>query len=263
MASFAAVTALGTVSSAGFLQLSQVFALRAGAAEAGLFAAVMALVTPAYLLPRAISVVLFPAMARAVGREDRVAMQRQLVIGTQILAAAMLPVFALVGMIATVLLTLVYTSSFAPAGPTFVVMVWATWVSIASVPAVNALSSDTGRAYFVPPIASVTGFVVGVGLWLTAGTSIELVAWGYLVGSVIQSAIPMVESWRRYGVPRPWPTVRLVVVAAASLTAGLLFVDLPSGLQVVAGVVAAGVASLIVLPELRALARVRTHPVAG
>ena len=73
----------------------------------------------------------------------------------------------------------------------------------------------------------------------------------------------MVESWRRYGVPRPWPTVRLVVVAGASLTAGLVFVDLPGGLQVVAGVVAAGVASLIVLPELRALARVRTHPVAG
>ena len=118
IAAFAAVTAVGTVSSAGFLQLSQVFALRAGGSHgAGLFAAAMTLVTPAYLLPRAISVVLFPAMARAAGREDRAGRDRQLVVGTQVLAAAMLPAFALVGMVATGLLTLFYGRRSPPAVP--------------------------------------------------------------------------------------------------------------------------------------------------
>lgn len=264
IASFAAVTALGTVSSAGFLQLSQVFALRAGGAEAaGLFGAAMTLVTPAYLLPRAISVVLFPAMARAAGRADREARKRQLVVGTQVLAAAMLPLFALVGMIATALLTLVYRPTFAAGGPTLVIMIWATWVSIASVPAVNALSSGTGRSYVVPAVASVAGFAVGLLLWLVAGTSIELVAWGYLIGSVVQSAVPMIDSWRRYRAPGGWLVIRVSVVAGACLTAGLLLADLPDGMEVVAALVAALVAAIVVFPELRALFRVRADQVTG
>ena len=264
IATFAAVAAVGTVSSAGFLQLSQVFALRAGGTNgAGLFAAAMTLVTPAYLLPRAISVVLFPAMARAAGRQDRAGRDRQLVVGTQVLAAAMLPAFALVGMVATGLLTLFYGSAFADAGPTFVIMVWATWVSIASVPAVNALSSDTGRSYVVPAAASVAGFLLGLLLWVVAGTSIELIAWGYLIGSIVQSAIPMAVSWRRYGAPGGWMVTRLGLVAAVALALGLIVVDAPYGVGVLIGVAAAGVAAIAVLPELRALLRMRAGVVAG
>jgi O-antigen/teichoic acid export membrane protein len=264
LASFAAVTAIGTVSSAGFLQLSQVFALRAGGTYgAGLFAAAMTLVTPAYLLPRAISVVLFPAMARAAGREDRTTRDRQLVVGTQVLAAAILPLFALVSMVATGLITLIYGPKFSAGGPTLVIMIWATWVSIASVPAVNALSSDTSRAYVVPAAASVAGFLLGVGGWLVYGTSIEFVAWGYLIGSVVQSAIPMIESWRRYGAPGAWLVARVTVVAIAGLATALAVSDSAKVPQVVAGVIAALIAAIVVLPELRSLARTRTRPVAG
>lgn len=261
---FAAVTTVGTVSSAGFLQLSQVFALRAGGANgAGLFAAAMTLVTPAYLLPRAISVVLFPAMARAAGREDRETHRRQLVLGTQVLAAAMLPAFALVGMVATGLLTLIYGVKFADGGPTLTVMIWATWVSVACVPAVNALSSDTGRAYMVPAAASVAGFAVGLVLWLVVGSSIQAVAWAYLVGSVLQSAVPVIESWRRYRAPGASLMIRLMLVAGGALLAGVLLGHLSGGLELMVGLVAAGAAAAVVFPELRVLARMRFGRVAS
>jgi O-antigen/teichoic acid export membrane protein len=256
--SYAGVTAIGTVSSAGFLQLSQIFAHRVDAGPgAGLFAAAMTLVTPAYLLPRAISVVLFPAMARAAGRADRESVRRQLTMGTDLLAGALLPAFVFVGMVATALLTVIYGGVFAAAGPTLVIMVWATWVSIASVPAVNALSSDTGRGYWIPATASVAGFVLGLALWLCAGTSIQLVAWGYLVGSVIQSAVPLAASWRRLGDPRPGMVFRVTLTAAAALVGGLLVVHSSTSVQVMVGVLAAGVAALAVFPELRSLARGR------
>lgn len=262
--SFAAITTVGTVSSAGFLQLSQIFAFRADPGHgAGLFTAAMTLVTPAYLLPRAISVVLFPAMARAAGKSDRQSVRRQLDVGTNVLAAAMLPGFALVGMMATSLVTLFYSESFAAAGPTLVVMVWATWVSIASVPAVNALSSDTGRSYLVPAGASVLGFLIGLGWWLIAGTSILAVAWGYLAGSVVQSAIPMVECWRRHGVPSASLIARTLLVAAVGLVAGLLMAAQPTGEQLLAGIAAAAIAAAAVFPELRSLVRVSIRPAVG
>lgn len=261
---FAAVTTVGTASSAGFLQLSQIFAARAdGGHGSGLFAAAMTLVTPAYLLPRAMSVVLFPAMARAAGRQDRDSVRRQLTIGTQVLAAGLLPLFALVAMVATALLSGIYGGSFAGGAPVLVVMIWATWVSIASVPAVNALSSDPGRAYLVPAGASVTGFLVGLTLWLLVGASITMVAWGYLAGSLVQSAVPMVEAWRRHGGPGVWPALRMVAVGTAGLLVALQLTSQPTATQVVAGVLAAVLAGLAIVPELRALARVRRVEAVG
>jgi O-antigen/teichoic acid export membrane protein len=249
---------VGTASSAGFLQLSQIFAARAdGGHGSGLFAAAMTLVTPAYLLPRAMSVVLFPAMARAAGRQDRDSVRRQLTVGTQVLAAGLLPLFALVAMVAAALLGGIYGGSFVGGAPVLVVMIWATWVSIASVPAVNALSSDPGRAYLIPAGASVAGFLLGLALWLLAGTSITTVAWGYLAGSLVQSAIPMLEAWRRHGGPGAWPALRLLAVATAGLVVALQLTAQSIALQVVAGVVAAVLAAGVMAPELRALVRFR------
>jgi O-antigen/teichoic acid export membrane protein len=217
----------------------------------------MTLVTPAYLLPRAMSVVLFPAMARAAGRQDRESVRRQLTIGTHVLAAGLLPVFALVAMLAAALLSGVYGGAFAGGAPVLVVMIWATWVSIASVPAVNALSSDPGRAYLVPAGASMAGFLVGLTLWLLVGTSITMVAWGYLAGSLVQSAVPMVEARRRHGGPGAWPALRMLAVAAAGLVVALQLTSRPTAVQVLAGVLAAVLAAVVMAPELRALARLR------
>jgi O-antigen/teichoic acid export membrane protein len=261
---YAAVVTVGTASSAGFLQLSQLFAARAGSGHgAGLFAAAMTLVTPAYLLPRAISVVLFPAMARAAGRADAARVRTQLTVGTQVLAAALLPGFVLAACLSTALVTAFYGSDFAAGGATFAVMAWATWVSIASVPAVNALSSDTGRGYLIPSAASVLGFVLGLVIWLVAGTTIVVVAWGYLIGSVVQSVIPVLAAARRHGGPDWRLGARTLAVAAGGLTIALLVAPAPVLIELAVGVGAAVVAALAVLPEFRSLARLRPRLHAG
>lgn len=253
---YALVITLGTASSAGFLQLSQVFAARAGGDHgAGLFAAALSLVTPANLLPRAISVVLFPAMARAAGRSDHGQVRLHLTVGTDVLAAALLPAFALVGVLATAVLGVAYGRAYVDGGATFAIMVWATWVSVASVPAVNALSSDTSRAYLVPAGASVAGFAVGLVLWWVAGRSIEMVAWGYLIGSVIQSAVPMIEAARRHRAPGIGFVLRVVAVAAVGLAAALWVGPFTIGPKLVVAVVVTAFAGVTVWPELRGLAR--------
>jgi O-antigen/teichoic acid export membrane protein len=251
---FALVTTLGTASSAGFLQLSQIFAMRAGGEHgAGLFAAALSLVTPAYLLPRAISVVLFPAMARAAGRADSARVRLQLKIGTEVLAAALLPFFALAGVLATAVLTLAYGRDFADGGVTLAIMVWATWVTVASVPAVNALSSDPGRAYLIPAGASLVGCLVGLAVWFLSGGSIEAVAWGYLIGSGIQSVVPMVEAARRHHALRIGFAARLVGAAGLSLVVALWVGRPPIGVTISVAIALAAVVSVAVLPELRSL----------
>jgi hypothetical protein len=253
---YALVTTLGTASSAGFLQLSQIFAMRAGGDHgAGLFAAVLSLVTPAYLLPRAISVELFPAMARAAGRADRARVRLQLKVGTEVLAAALLPFFALVGVLSTAVLTLAYGRDFADAGVTLAIMVWATWISVASVPAVNALSSDPGRSYLIPAGASLVGCLAGLVVWFVAGGTIEAVAWGYLVGSGIQSVVPMVEAARRHHALRLGFAARLVSAATLSLVVAIGVGRPPIGVTIAVAFALAVVVSVAVLPEVRSLVR--------
>lgn len=254
---YAIVTTFGTASSAGFLQLSVIFALRAGGEhQAGLFAAALSLITPAYLLPRAISVVLFPAMARAAGRFDSERVRLHLRVGTQVLTAALLPLFALAGVLAGSILTLAYGRDYADGTTTLVILVWATWISVASVPAVNALSSDTGRAYMVPAGASLAGFAVGLAWWFVGGTSIEAVAWGYLVGSLVQSAVPMVEAARRHRVPGASLAARVVAVAVFSLAVALACDSVAFGIRIAVAAVIGVLATVAVLPEIRGLRRI-------
>lgn len=253
---YALVTTLGTVSSAGFLQLSQLFAARIGDSYGtGLFAAAMSLVVPAYLLPRAVSVVLFPAMARAVGRSDRELVRSHLAVGTTVLTSGLLPGFVLVAILATPLISVIYGSAYGGGGATLTIMVWATWISIASVPAVNALASDKGYAYFVPAGASLAGFLVGLAWWFTVATSITAVAWGYLIGSLVQSAVPMIEAARRHREPGIGRISRTLLAAGSGLIVSLVVLDAAWSTQLIAGIVMMIVATLLVLPEIRSLWR--------
>lgn len=253
---FAVAVAIGTASSTGFLQLSMVFASRAEPGHgAGLFAAALTLVTPAYLLPRALSTVMFPAMARASGREDRDAVRTQLKTGTQMLSSGLLPGFVVAGGLASVIVTTFYGGAYEAAARVLVLMAWATWVSIASVPSVNALSSARGRWFLLPTGAALSGLVVGLAWWLVAGSSIEGVAWGYLVGSVIQSAVPMVAAWRLHRISGGGALARAVAGAAFSLCVSMTFAHARGELLATVSLLNLAVVTLLVLPELRELAR--------
>lgn len=223
MRSFVVLSIVGTVASSGFLQLSMIMARRYGGnLEAGYYAAAMALIAPAYLLPRALSLALFPAMAGAFGRGDRSAIRRQTDIATRIIAVVMLPGFVAVAVLAGPVLHAFFGSRFEAGTLVLQLLVAATFVSVISVPAVNSLSAVEAKYVGVSAWASVAGLAVGAAVWATLAPDggATAVAFGYLVGSVVQSAVPIAVSWRRYRLHwmRLWTLVLCGVGAATLLT---------------------------------------------
>ena len=100
MDGFVLLAVVGTLASAGFLQLSNVLARAANSPhDAGLYAAALSLATPASLLSRSFGLVLFPSMSEAHGREDRASLRAQTDLGTRALVLVMVGVFGVIVML--------------------------------------------------------------------------------------------------------------------------------------------------------------------
>ena len=94
MDAFVLLGVVGTLASAGFLQLSNVLARAANSPhDAGLYAAALSLATPASLLSRSFSLVLFPSMSEAHGRDDQASLRAQTDLGTRALVLVMVGAF--------------------------------------------------------------------------------------------------------------------------------------------------------------------------
>jgi len=223
MRAFVLIAVIGTVTSTGFLQLSQLVAHRYGSrADAGLYAAALTLVTPAYFLPRALSVALFPSMAGAFARGQIETIRRQADLGTRIIAVGMLPLFAGAVFLAEPILHVFYGAGFAGGAVVLAVLLAATYISVLPVSAVNSLSAVEAKYARVTAYSSSAGLLVGVLWWLvlTPRQGVVAVAVGYLVGSLVQTGVPMAVAWWRYRLGWTGLSLRLaagctVVVAAA------------------------------------------------
>jgi len=253
MLSFALLTTLGTVSSTGFLQLAQVFSTRVDSGTgAGFFAAAMTLILPAYLVPRALSTVLFPAMAEAVGRGDEERLRSSYVKAVRVLAALMVPAAAAAAVGATPIVRVAYGAGFDAAAPMLAVMVWASLLYVLAVPAVNLLSSSqNSRDFMLPPLASLVGAAVGITWWLLHARSSLDIAWGYLIGPVFQAGVPMVVVALRLRSPggAAWLRWALVVVAALVATwCGATRLGVVGDVVLACGVLA--LATVLVWPDL-------------
>jgi len=215
--------ALGVLASTGFLQLSMVFAyLYGGTSEAGLYAAAMTLTVPAYFVPRALSMALFPSMANAFGRGDEEEIRRQLDTGTRLLMVATLPFFAGAILLARPLLTFTFRrAEFAQAHLVLELLLAATYILICSIPAVNSLSATERNLVRIPAAAAISGLTVGVVSWLILGPVLGTtgIAVGYLAGAVVTSGICIFAAWRRWH--QAWTTLLWRVGLAAALAAGL------------------------------------------
>ena len=214
---FTSMSAVGTLTSTGFLQLSMVFARHyASSTSAGYFASALSLIAPAYFLPRALTLALFPSMAHAHGRGDAARIRAHVDASTRILMLGLLPAFGAAELAAPSLLRLIYGTRFGGGTTTFEILLAATYVSIISVPAVTSLTAVEQRMMRVPTFASVFGFIVGVGLWTWLGPiyGAQGVALGYLLGSIPQSVMPMATAWRRHDLRWGRLTIQAAVVLA-------------------------------------------------
>ena len=230
---FVALGAAGSLASTGFLQLSQITAkVNAGNLEAGQYAAALNLATPASMLAASLSLVLFPSMAQAWGRGDHAAFHTQTDRATRSLALVMVAIFGSIILGSRLLVQVIWGSRFAGAADLLPLLVLAVLATNLGVPSVNALTTRNQRGMWVTTGASLLGLAVGALLWLvlTGPLGTTGVALGYLCGTIVIAAIPIVVTWR-HGQHR-WTGVFGRVLLALAVIGGLFWAqraaDLPA-----------------------------------
>ena len=235
---FVLLTAVGVVASQGFFQASMVVAGHAvSGQQAGVYAAAMSLVSPAFFLPRALALAFFPAAAEAVGRGDAEGGRAELATRTGqltgLLWATMLPAFTVGAILGEPVMRLLYGSAYAGGGPVLGLMFAAVLLYVVAVPSVNALSAHELTQAKVPPLASVAGVLVGGVVWLVAGPTLGAVgvALGYFCGLTVQAGTPLLVASNRLGYrPGRASTLRAVAGGAAGVLAATVAIALTSTL---------------------------------
>ncbi|MEO5980946.1 MAG: lipopolysaccharide biosynthesis protein [Pedococcus sp.] len=199
---FVLLGAAGTIASTGLLQLSMIVAKATGGPEgAGQYAAAFVLATPASLLATSLSLVLFPSLAEAWGRGDRVSFRAQTDQATRILVVVMLTAFGSLILCSRLVIHLVWGKDFADAAEPFPILVLAVLVSTMGVAGSNALLTGWRKGVRVTTAASLSGLVIGALVWLVATPALGIlgVALGYLCGAVVIGATPLAAIWRLDG----------------------------------------------------------------
>jgi O-antigen/teichoic acid export membrane protein len=264
IAGYAALACVGTLSSAGFLQATQLLAVNvAGTAQAAYFGAAVALITPLYFLPRALALALFPALAEAHGAGDTATVRKHADVGSRTLVAVLAPLFVAALFLAPEALFLFGGDRYRDGAPVLQLMLAATYLAVIQVPSVNALSSGSGWQLRTPVLSALSGCLVGLAVVVTIGHRFGAtgVAVAYLVGTAVTAAGPILAVWRRYGLTWGGPLTRAILAVAAALAGAwaLAGAGLPTGtkwmIDVGAAVVAAAIATVVVGTDLRGVWR--------
>lgn len=223
---FVVIGAVGTLASAGFLQLSQVAAkLVAGDEDAGQYASAIALATPASMLAVALSLVLLPSLSEARGREDHEAVRVQTDRASRGLAVAMVAIFGSIMVCSRLIVGVIWGPSFAGAEKLLAVLVVAVLFTNLCVACVNALNSRGRWGIAVTAAANLLGMLVGVAVWLVFAPRLGLtgVAVGYLCGTLVLASIPIGVVWRRDG--HRWGLVYGKVAVGVAVAAAIVVVE--------------------------------------
>jgi O-antigen/teichoic acid export membrane protein len=252
--SYVVLACIGTVCSMGFLQGTQLLANQfAAPAEVGYFAAAVTLVAPAYFLPRALGLVLFPAMARAHGAGDMADVRRHADVSTRGLVVPLAPLFVAGVLLAREVLVIFGGSGFAQGGEVLRLLLGATYLAVIQVAAVNTLSS--GVHVRVPVTFGVVGCLTGLGVVALLGGPLGAtgVGLGYLLGTAVTALGPIGAVWRMHRMPWAGPLARSMGAVAAALLIGYLLdeVDLTGGARSGVDVAVAVTAALLTVGLLR------------
>jgi O-antigen/teichoic acid export membrane protein len=197
---FVVLGIVGTIASAGFLQLSVLVIRASGGRElAGQYAAALALATPLSMLAASVSLSLFPMLAEAAARGDIAAVRDQTTRSTASLTALMLCFIGPVALMGKPLVVLLWGEEFLVAGEMVALLLVAVLLNTVSVPSVNALTSGSSNGMAISAATSVTGLLVGCAAWvvLVPSSPVVGVPIGYLVGVFVISSTPVVIVWRR------------------------------------------------------------------
>lgn len=185
------------MAASGLMQLSLVIGDHfASKAEVGLYAAAVALATPASMLSGAMLTALSPSVARMFSAGDTAGLTRQVDVILRTMVTVFLPVFG-VGILWAEPVLLIFGREFQDAEPLLVVLFFA--VSATSFNAANARLNGT-EAWGIKALAAANGLglAAGVGTMLLLGPELGIMASaiGYLVGSLLSALLPLLVVWR-------------------------------------------------------------------
>jgi O-antigen/teichoic acid export membrane protein len=264
IAGYVALASIGGLAGFGFLQLLPLLAARVtDHTQVKYFVASVTLVAPLYFLPRALSLALFPALAHAHGSGDRDAVRVHTDVSTRALVVLLAPVFVL-GIVAAPVVLALFGGRAAVGGTAALqVLEVATYFAVVQVAVVNALSSGPQRHVRIPVVSTVIGCVVGLALVVPLGR--EFGAAGLsaadLIAVVIGASGPIVAVWRSYRMNWLAPVLRSLGVLCGALVLGLTLTAWTDGrpgrilVDLLIGILAAGVAALILRSDIRTIVR--------
>jgi putative peptidoglycan lipid II flippase len=253
---------LSALATSGFIQLTMVIANWVGTGdEAGWYAAALSIATPASLLSSVLSLVLFPTMAHASGRDDDGSMVRQADLSTRGLVFALGAVFGVLAILAEPLLSIVYGPGFTEGATDLRILLAASLAVTLSAGTVTLLQAGGRSSVRLASLLSAGGVALGL-IAMTAlvpFASTTGVALGYLVGALVSGFGPILVVWRRYGMPWFWLWIRFaagVACAALIIVAAEAF-DWPLLGILVASVAYVAVWAALMTPEIRMLTSMR------
>lgn len=197
---FVLITTLGTIASAGFLQLSMIAARRAGGAGgAGQYAAALTVATPLAIIASSLSLVLYPSMSAAFGRGDRQGFRRQADQAMRFLTLIMVAAIASLAICSRSVIALVWGEQYEPAADLLPILLAAVLATALAVPSSNALTSGGRAGVSTATYASLLGFSVGVSIWLLTAPSWDVtgIALGYLGGATVTMMTVAARVWNR------------------------------------------------------------------
>ncbi|MBP6994795.1 MAG: lipopolysaccharide biosynthesis protein [Phycicoccus sp.] len=239
---FTAFAAAGTLSSAGFVQASQLAAEHYGGGDAGagFYSAAFLLAAPLTIMVGAANQVLYPSMSEALGRGQLDAFRGQLAAATQIVSVLMTGAIGVLVVASPLVLRLVWGPGYAPAEPLLPLLLTGVLATSVAVPGVSALTTRSAAGAGRTALYSLIGAAAGGLVWLTCAPrfGVVAVAGGGLVAAATTAAFVL---WR-VSRDEQVPVMRTVLRVAVGLLLAATLWALPRELHAplwVSGVTAA------------------------
>ncbi|WP_185744268.1 lipopolysaccharide biosynthesis protein [Arachnia propionica] len=221
---FVTFSAIGSVASAGMLQMSQLVTKQFGEATSGIYGVALQLVTPMSLITTALIMVFYPGLAKAHGAGDHETLRRHTDMATRGFVAVLVAFFGGVAIAARPVIHVVYSAvsgrhDYAPAAILIPVFCLALLVNNVATPSVSAITAGEHKYMWYPMLASQGGLLCAVIVWFTVVPHIGVfaVAAGYAFGAIVCACFLYAVAWRLTG--QKWVDVSVQMVVACVLIA--------------------------------------------
>lgn len=187
---FTLLAMVGSLASAGVLQLTVLIARMDGGVSSAAYAtAAFAVSTPLSFVASAVISALYPALARAIGAGERDRAMQVARASALTLGRLMAPPFFMISYFAPELITTLWGADFTPAAQLVAPMTSAILATTMAAPTVAYMTAGDRTGMRKSATLSVAGTLVGLVPWtvaaLSVGSQMHLIGWGYLLSMAL------------------------------------------------------------------------------